>query len=307
MRGLQKKVAGQASVIGQYEGQLKGFAQQAKDQYRKYEEYLEGAEDVALYAAVHARRALGLLEASLDGALLGSPFALADFRDPEESREGGPELEARARAVLGRFAGSDFLKRKKLFLNLKQRLDFRERPRAKEMQYKYDRLLEIVTRDQAGAPGKKPERNRNITETLLVFTEDAQNRSVSNQESQEARDENISHLLLRTGCGLGQLRDAFRANAAFSADADSLKDLFGHLNELVDAVSGYCFSFKDGLARAVHFSDKARAPAHPSIFNEQLEGLKRHILEVERLEYARLHDLRDKNDKLSIIQDHIKT
>ena len=307
MRGLQKKIASQTSAISQYESQVKSFTQQAKDQYRKYEEYLEGAEDVINYTAIHTQRALGLLEATLDGVLLGSSFTLADFRDFEESKVGVPELETRARSVLERFSNSDFLKRKKLFLNLKQKLDFKERSRAKEMQYKYDRLLEIVNRDQINSSNKKSEKNRNITETLLVFTEDQQNKSISNQESQETKDENINHMLIKTARGLDFLRDTLKSNTGFSVDAESLKDFFDHLDELMGVLSSYCFSFKDGLARAVQFSDKTPSSGHPSIFNEQLEGLKRHILEVEKLEYAKLHDLRDKNDKLSIIQDHIKT
>ena len=100
-------------------------------------------------------------------------------------------------------------------------------------------------------------------------------------------------------------------------DVDTFRDLTAKLKDVTEVVSDYCCKFKDAMKPTKtslsknhqHTINNNLATSSNQItpdINEEVLELKRMVVEIEKLEYGRLLELREENNKLQIIQNHIK-
>ena len=294
------------------------FTRQAKDQYKKYEDYLDGSYLLLKHMSEFGTALVDTVENMLDNAILSKPMDLS-FPGSGGQNEAGEEsvsiavrdseAESVLRRVIERFASSEFLKRKKLFMDVKQLFNFRDNFPFKNIQTKYDKLIEVT--------GKPIEKTLLSAENLPNPTFDKGFESKMDSESMETKDENINVLVYATCKQLDQLQASLQSNFTFSMDVDTFRDLTAKLKEVTEVVSDYCCKFKDAMKPTKtslsknhqHTINNNLATSSNQItpdINEEVLELKRMVVEIEKLEYGRLLELREENNKLQIIQNHIK-
>ncbi len=301
-------------MLQQFENQIDLFTKQAKDQYKKYEDHLDGAYLLLRHMSEFGTGLVESMENLLDNAILSKPmdFMLLQNGPPEVQSEEGVSIKIRdseteivLRKTIDKFANSEFLKRKKLFTDVKQLFGFRDNFPFKNIQTKYDKLIEVTGR---------------TLEKTLLSVENLPNppfESKMDFESMDTKDENINVLVYSTCKQLDQLQASLQINFTFSMDVDTFRDLTAKLKEVIEVVSDYCGKFKDAMKPTKTTISKnhlhtinnnlANLPTliTPDI-NEEVLELKRMVVEIEKLEYGRLLELREENGKLQIIQNHIK-
>jgi len=318
VRLLSKKTTAQTSLLQQYESQLEVFTRQAKDQYKKYEDYLDGSYLLLKHMSEFGTDLVDTVENLLDNAILAKPmdFMLLQNGLVNEPGEDGisitvcdSEAESVLRKTIERFANSEFLKRKKWFIDVKQLFSFRDNFPFKNIQTKYDKLIEVT--------GKPLEKTLLSAENLPNPMFDKGFESKMDSESIETKDENINVLVYTTCKQLDQLQASIQSNFTFSMDVDTFRDLTVKLKEVTEVVSDYCCKFKDAmkptktsLSRNQQHTinnNLANLPNQVTYdINDEVLELKRMVVEIEKLEYGRLLELREENGKLQIIQNHIK-
>ena len=315
---LAKKNAAQTTMLQQYESQIDLFTKQAKDQYKKYEDHLDGAYLLLRHMSEFGTGLAESIENLLDNAILSKPmdFMLLQDGTPDVQTEEQVSIKVRdseaeivLRKTIDKFANSEFLKRKKLFTDVKQLFGFRDNFPFKNIQTKYDKLIEVT--------GRTLEKTLLSAENLPHPTFDKGFESKMDSESMDTKDENINVLVYATCKQLDQLQASLQSNFTFSMDVDTFRDLTAKLKEVTEVVCDYCCKFKDAMKPTktaisknhLHTINNNLAnlpnPITPDI-NEEVLELKRMVVEIEKLEYGRLLELREENGKLQIIQNHIK-
>jgi hypothetical protein len=300
IRMLSKKASAQKTLLEQFETQVDGFTKQAKDQYKKYEDYLDGSYILIKNVASINAALTEAVESVLENAILAQPMDLALIQNrPSENTAlfvRDAESDAIFRKTIERFSNSEFLKRKKLFTDIKQLFSFRDGFSFKNIQNKYDKLIELT--------GQKYEKGLLSTDNIYRDQESPQEKV--NNDSLDTKDENVNLLIATTCKQIEYLQSVLSNNIAFSVDIESFREITLKLKELTEVVSGYCFKFKDSMKPRSKLQTIYPEPKENYDINNELIELKRMVIEIEKLEYGKLLELREENGKLQIIQNHIK-
>ena len=269
IRSMTKKLKNQEELETHYRNMLENFTKQAKDQYKKYENYIDSAEDLLNYALQYLSCMSEAAHGALDAMLLGSKVDLAAYFDYENK----VTSENNVKAVIDRFSRSQFLNKKKLFVDVKKKMAFKPGFRLQELEEKCEKMME-----------EAPKKQQPLKSISLV-TDD-----VMKDEMFEA---SYYKLIEHMNKFREMLADGLYPN--FSADA--LSELLSAVTALSDELYKYLNRFKTSMGGN-------ETPVET--FNADIDSIKKTLDNLEKLEYNKLIELREKNNKLQIIQNHIK-
>lgn len=272
------------------------FAKQAKDQSRKYEEYLEGANELLTFSHEFSSRMIDMLDLVLDRLCCRNPCNLEDFW-------GFGIDEVAPLKIVDRFEASEFLKRKKLFLNPRSFILTKDKLKLPILQEKVNRVLHLV---QSNVSAGTKHASADVDEADIGAEEQSET-SLFARESLETKDDSINAQIVRTARGAEQLVPLLNRQTGQTIDNELLRKLMKTLREVTDGALIYYKKVKgdilQSLEMAGHLTGPDNATKGPS---DEILELRQRVLEAEKLEYAKLLELREENSKLGIIQNHIK-
>lgn len=268
LRSANKKLKNQEELETHYRGVLDNFTKQAKEQYKKYENYLDNAEDLLSYALQYIECSGSMMHGALDSMIMGNKVELNGYFEYENKAA----TENNIRTVIDRFSRSQFLNKKKLFVDVKKKMGIKSSFRLQELEEKCEKLMEE-------APKQKP------LKSISLVTDD--------NLKEELFETSYYKLIEHINKFREMLADGLYPN--FSAAA---------LSELLTCVTG----LSDDLYKYLNRFKKSMGGDDTPVetFNADIDSIKRTLDNLEKLEYNKLIELREKNNKLQIIQNHIK-
>jgi len=268
IRTLSKRIKNQDESEKNHKLMLENFTKQAKDQYKKYENYLDCAEDLLNYTLIYFKCLHDMIHATLDSALLDNKVNLNSYFDYENKTA----IENNVKTIIERFSKSQFLEKKKLFVDIKKKINIKG-------------ILKLAE----------------ISEKVEKFRDDApkqkQPKSVSIGVDDNPRDEffEISyHQLIEC---MNKFKEVLVDGLYTNFNEDALSNILTSTSSLGEELFKYLNRFK---------KDLGGEPSNIQTFNSDIDALKKQFDNLEKLEYNKLIDLREKNNKLQIIQNHIK-
>lgn len=271
VRALTKKLRNQEEADTHYRGVLENFTKQAKEQYKKYENYLDNAEDLLNYALQYLGCMTDATHGALESMLMESKVELGGYFEYENKAE----TENNVRAVLDRFSRSQFLTKKKLFVDIKKRMGLRAGLRLQELEEKCEKLME-------------ESRTQKPVKSISIVTDD------------NLRDEAFETGYYKLIEHMNRFREMLADGLYPNFSAAALSELLASVNALSKELYKYLNRFKTSMG------GPETAEARPEVFNADIDALRKTLDGLEKLEYSKLIELRDKNNKLQIIQNHIK-
>lgn len=176
------------------------------------------------------------------------------------------------RGVIDRFARSQFLNKKKLFVDVKKRMGLKALLRLPELEEKCERLAEE-------APKQKP------LKSISLVTDD------------NLRDEVFETSYCKLIEHINKFRETLSDGLYSNFSAAALSELLKCVNGLSEDLVKYLGRFKKSMGGN---------DTPVETFNADIDALKKSLDNLEKLEYNKLIELREKNNKLQIIQNHIK-
>ena len=268
IRSMAKKLKNQEELETHYRTVLENFTKQAKDQYKKYENYLDNAEDLLNYVLTYFDCTNEMMHGTLEAMLLGNKVDPGAYFEYENKTAN----ENNVRAIVDRFARSQFLNKKKLFVDIKKKMGLKAQLKLQEVQEKCEKIME-------DAPKQKQPRS------ISLVTDD----NLKDEMFEMSYCKLIEHINKFTEV----LADGLYPN--FSAAA--LSELLNSVNGLSEELYKYLNRFKQNMGGS-------ETPYQT--FNADIDSIKKTLDNLEKLEYSKLIELREKNNKLQIIQNHIK-
>jgi len=268
IRTMRKKLKNQEDIENHYRGVLENFTKQAKEQYKKYENYLDNAEDLLNYTLTYFNCLHEMIQGTLDSVLLENKVELNSYFDYENKTA----TENNIKAIVDRFSKSQFLTKKKLFIDIKKKLNLKSILQLNDIKEKCEKLLEDVPRQ------KKP-------------------KSISIATDENLRDEMFETSYYKLVEHMTKFREMLADGLYPHFSAAAISELIKEVNSLSEELYKYLDRFK---------SDLGGKSTSIESFNIDIDALRKNLDNLEKLEYGKLIDLRDKNNKLQIIQNHIK-
>lgn len=268
IRFLSKRIKNQDEFENHHKGLLESFTKQAKDQYKKYENYLDNSEDLLNYALTYFDRLHEMIQGSLDALLLGNKIELKGYFDYENKAA----TENNIRTIVDLFSKSQFLSKKKLFVDVKKRMNLKGLVKLSEIQDKCEKLLDQTPKQQK-------------TKSVSIGAPD--------NMKEELFETSYYNLIDHINKFREMLNDGLYPNFSVA----SLSELLTAVNSLSDDLYQYLNRFKTSMGGNDTSIDT---------FNTDIDSIKKSLDNLEKLEYGKLIELREKNNKLQIIQNHIK-
>lgn len=268
IRSMTKRLKNQEDMENHYRGVLENFTKQAKDQYKKYENYLDNAEDLLNYSLTYFDCLHEMIQGSLDAILLDNKIDLNCYFDYENKTT----VENNIRSIVDRFSKSQFLSKKKLFMDIKKKMNLKSNVKLTEITDKCQRLLEET-------PKQKPQKSVSL---------------VTDDNMREEMFESAYYKLIED---MNRFKDMLSEGLYPNFSAVALSELLNSVNALSEELYKYLNRFKASMGG----SDTS-----VESFNVDIDAIKKQLDNLEKLEYSKLIELREKNNKLQIIQNHIK-
>jgi len=314
IKNLTKKLGTSNELTKQFNEKLEAFAKQAKDQYRKYDSYLDNAEEVLNYTTHVANQAFEVIDAIFSNAILAVEFDFAATFKPEQSIE----TETKIKKIIEKFSKSDFLKKKKLFLDLQKKISFKEKFNIKEVQQKYDKFLSQLKQTQQSTQRSLGQSTRqNFLTDVFSLIADGGGNIMQIETPSPGRSLNIKEL---EGCvyqhlvglvhGLISTKGLLDSHPHYVIEPEILKELMIRVSDLMDTFKAHFIKLKNNINLDEESipkadSDVALIEAEFAGLNAEISRLHSKIADIEQLEYSKLLDLREENNKLLIVRNHI--
>lgn len=268
VRAMTKKLRNQEEQDTHYKSVLENFTKQAKEQYKKYENYLDNAEDLLNYVLQNYECVVEMAHGAMDSVLLGNKVELGAYFDYENKAA----VDTNVKAVIDRFSRSQFLAKKKLFVDIKKRLSLKSSARIQELQDKCEKMMEESTKV------KQPK--------SIIFAID-----------DNMKDEAFENTYYKLIEHIDKFREMLNDSLYPTFSAAALNELLTCVNGLSEDLLKYLNKFKTSMGGS---------DTPVETFNADIDSIKRTLDNLEKLEYGKLIELREKNNKLQIIQNHIK-
>lgn len=267
-RSMAKKLKNQEELETHYRTVLENFTKQAKDQYKKYENYLDNAEDLLNYTLQYFGYMTDMIHGSLEAMLLGSKADPAAYFDYDNKTAN----ENNVKAIIERFSRSQFLNKKKLFVDIKKKMGLKSQLRLAEIQEKCEKIMEDTPKQ------KQP-------------------RSVSLVTDDNLKDEMFEVNYYKLIEHMNKFREMLADGLYPNFSGAALSELLKSVNALSEELYKYLNRFKESMGGS---------ETSYETFNADIDSIKKTLDNLEKLEYSKLIELREKNNKLQIIQNHIK-
>lgn len=290
IKEIEKKISNSKLAESHYNDVLLKFTKQAKDQYLKYEAYLDNSEDLLNYTLTFFHKAIELVDKVIEGATVGSKI---DFRS-HFKLEGGVEIETNLKRILEKFTRSQFLTKKKLFLDIKKRMDLKSNLKLHEYKKKFDRFLDTEIERNLTDPGKKS----------FMMSSDIYERKRAKTKVESGKD--VYKKLMKEMVSFGDILEK-KNNDWFGKN--KIEDLKGNIRNLITGIRKHLLKKKESMKKEIKDSLTTKEEKNDYGLDSDdidVEGLMIIFNEKEKIEYNKLTRLREKNAKLTIIQNHIK-
>jgi hypothetical protein len=278
---------------------IEAFTKKAKDTYKKYEAYLDNTEDLLNHAILYFQKTADLAHRVMDNALLGNSFDIKEHFVFENK----DELDTNIRNILGKFAKSGFLSKKKLFLEVGQKMNLRNNLKIEELQTKYDKFLDKELEE--GLPSLRKMRTLPSNEQSSISYREPKSMSMNTDEQilkEEYFEQCYMQLIKDVRVFKGLLKDGFYN----FFNKKNLVILTGQVKELIAGIFDYFNKYRDHFVEFEEKEFRVDTEINMNNFNEEVEGIANKLDEIEKIEYEKLMALKDKNNKLNIIQSHKK-
>ena len=296
IRLMKKKMTNNGNMESNYNKMLNNFTKQTTDQYKRYEVYLKNSEELLEYTLFHLNRMVELSHRIVDSNVIRGKLTFADFfslEDKEKMKKGFD-------TAIAKFSRSQFLAKRKMFVNVKKRLRMKEVLKLDELQKKYDKLVtEENDKNNTGTKNLSiPSYDQN---SLSIMKEKSFNLSINNAKRKtESRGscKDLLETLKTTGKTMLETENWL--------DRENFSEITSSFKGFLRNLQSYLVKFKNGLMEKNGRRPEKENELSVSRFNNDVEVIKRDFSDIEKLEYQKLIDLREKNSNLSIIQNHIK-
>ena len=309
-----KKLGTSNDLTKQFNEKLEVFVKQAKEQYRKYDSYLDNAEELLNYTAVIANQAFEIIDAIFSNAILAVEFDFASTFKSDHS----VETDTKIKKIIEKFSKSEFLKKKKLFLDLPKKVGFKEKFNIKEVQQKYDKFLGQVKQNQQSTQRSLGQATRQnfLTDVYSLIADGGGNvmqietpspgRSLNTKELESCVYQHLVGLVH----GLISTKGLLESHPNYVIEPEILKELMIRVSDLMDTFKAHFIKLKNNI----NIDDEYTQKADPDValieaefagLNAEISRLHSKISDIEQLEYSKLLDLREENNKLLIVRNHI--
>lgn len=296
---MKKNIKNIDNIHKNHESMLVKFTTKAKDMYKKYEAYLDNSEDLLNHAILYFQKTSDLAHRVMDNALLGNSFDIKEHFLFENK----DELDANIRTILNKFGKSGFLTKKKLFLDVGQKMNLRNYLKIEELQTKYDKFLDKELEE--GLPSLRKLRTLPSNEQSSISYKEPKSMSMNTEEQllkEEYFEQCYMQLIKDIRVFKGLLKDGFYN----FFNKKNLVIMTGQVKELIGSVFDYFNKYRDHFVDFEEKEFKVDTEINMNNFNEEVEGITKQLDEIEKIEYEKLMALKDKNNKLNIIQNHKK-
>lgn len=267
---------------------LMNFKNKAKKQYKIYEDYLNKSEDLLNYSIDYSSKSIELISSLLENALLKNEYDIKEHFDSVKNIE---ETE-NVNTILDRFKKSEFLKKKFLFSDIKKNFKTKLHINIFELQSIYNKFLE---EDRAKFSNSRIEHG-GVNSSLASEILDGETKFQIYYKNLQDAVTQFTILLVK--------------NFYESFNQDCLNDLSGALKTLLRTIKTYLYKLKDKIANKsieTDVSDLNLSLGNITNFNEEITELNKKLDLLEKLEYDKLLDLKEKNSKLRMIQNHVES
>ena len=268
-----------------YNGILDMFKTKAKKQYKIYEDYLNKAEELLNYSLNYSSKVSELINLLMENAFLRNKFEIKEYFDSLENFEETENIEM----ILDRFTKSDFLKKKNLFPEIKQKIGTNLKINFSDLQTIYEKFLEEErvevkfsnSRIEQGPGSSMPsEIMENDTKFQILY------RNLIDSISQ------FTVLLVK--------------NFYESFNKDSLMEISTVLKTLIRTIKSYLFRVKEQLINTSIDTDIGDfSLQNITNYNQEVVVLNKKLDLLEKIEYDKVLDLKEKNSKLRLIKNHL--
>jgi hypothetical protein len=287
-----------------YQESMESTIAKARDTYRKYDAYLENAEDAVLFAWTFALGTLDLIDHIFESLIRESETDLTAFfrKDINE------EADNKRKNSIEKLAKSEFLKKKRLFLEIERLLSIKEELDFRDKQAKFDRLATLI------AQGTQPRSAINIIRPLPAQEPASMNsgshqadlKELPNKNGNKANDSFVQSNLTMLTQNIIAAKQMIDNHPNANVEQDVLRELIARTNEFITSIQNYFFNLKT-TGSFIDDSDSGKDGTETPLFSmENLERALARIGALEKVEIERLMDLRNKNERLRGVQAHIK-
>lgn len=300
---MTRQVALFQSAEKTFQESMEATIAKARETYRKYDAYLENAEDALFFAWTFALGTLDLIDHIFESLIRESETDLAAFfrKDINE------EADSKRKNSIEKLARSEFLKKKKLFLEVERLPSVKEELDLRDKQAKFDRLAALIAQGTAPRPAGSNLRPMPVPELASMNSGSAQAdiKEPAVQKSNKAGDSFLQNTLTTLTHNIITAKQLIDGHPNANVDQEVLRELIARTNEFVASLQNYFFNFKAGSS--LDDSDSGREGTETPLFSaENLERALARIGALEKVEIERLMDLRNKNERLRGVQAHIK-
>lgn len=287
---------GKNTAENNYNKMLKNFTKQSTDQYKRYEVYLKNSEELLNYCLIFFNRSAELNHKIIDCGFLRSKI---DFQE-HFSEEGKLKPNSAVNTAIDKFSRSQFLAKRKMFINIKKRMNLRAILKIEDLERKYSKFLNEELEKDLTSPNKyipMPSHERN---DLSITKERSFNISLNGQKTKEEPKGSCKRVVSEIKAAMDKMQENDKW-----FNKESLFDIIKSVDDFVSTIQTCLTKFKNALRQKTKETGKEER-FDASVLNKDIERIKRELNEIEKLEYQKLENLRSQNNKLSIIQNHIK-
>jgi hypothetical protein len=266
------------------------------------------------YTSQIANQAFEVIDAIFSNAILAVEYDFAASFKLEQS----VETETKIKKIIKKFSKSDFLKKKKLFLDLPKKISFKEKFNIKEVQQKYDKFLAQVKQTQISTQRSFGQSTRqNFLNDVFSLIADGGGNVMQVEAPSPSRSLNVKEL---EGCvyqhlvglvhGLISTKNLLDNHPNYVIEPEILKELMLRVSDLMDTFKAHFVKLKNNIGldeEPVHKTDPDAFLIETEFanLNSEISRLHSKIADIEQLEYSRLLELREENNKLLIVRNHI--
>lgn len=298
---LNRRIESFAAAEAKYNDSLESTIAKAKETYRKYDAYLENAEDAINYAWFFALGTLDLMDHIFENLIRESPADLNGFF----KREIDEEAEGQRKASIEKLSRSEFLRKKKLFLEIGKLAQLKDELDLKEKQAKFDRLQTLIAQgtQPRGPPLARP----------FPAQEPASQNSENNQEAQipgkggRGNESFVQNTLSTLTQNIISTKSLVDQNPTVSVDPEVLRELIGRTNEFIASIQNYFLGFKNTGSLTDDDLDSQKEPGEQNLLSaENLERALAKIAALEQADLEKLMEVKSRNDRLRGVQQHLQ-
>ena len=269
--------------------QLESFTKQAKDTYRKYDAFLESADEIWAFSAKIGKTLAELMDRTLESL---STFRRPDFKVLFDQALPAIERES-VNSQLRRMLASQNLRKKGIFQD-PSRIDLNRIFSPSEFQVRFDKVFE----DYMSGKKEFSDAGTRANSSILTFsdkTPEKSQKSIAEISREDLFEINLKSFLKSSA----KLIEMFKGEPISSMDsksADSIALIVRQLSE----------TFQNNLCRSARsISDPLKDPSID--INGELEKSLALLKQIEQVEYGKLQELRTRNGKLQVIRSHIES